>query len=90
MKNEYKDYLKGERNKGKERGKIKQGRDRRERKEEKWGEREVKESDSPWTHSKVTDNVTSLSSFCSHDHFIIALFLSTWQMIHTYFRFRIL
>lgn len=31
------DYLKGARNKGREKGKIKQGRDRRERKEEKWG-----------------------------------------------------
>lgn len=33
------DYLKGARNKGREKGKIKQGRDRRERKEEKWGGR---------------------------------------------------
>lgn len=52
------DYLKGARNKGRERGKINQRRDRRERKEEKWGEREVEEIDSPWTHSKVTDNMT--------------------------------
>lgn len=52
------DYLKGARNKGREKGKIKQGRDRRERKEEKWGGGEVEEIDSPWTYSKVTDNVT--------------------------------
>lgn len=37
MKNEYKDYLKGERNKGKERGKIKQGRDRRGKKGREMG-----------------------------------------------------
>lgn len=84
------DYLKGARNKGREKGKIKQGRDRRERKEEKWGGERSRKSILLGHIRRSLTMWQNLSSFCSHEHFTIVPFLSIWQMTHTYFHFHIL